>query len=211
MSSGRHNSSISSLFQSLRPLRSEAKALLIALHALIAVPAVDRQRSSGSLVSRRTNGAFAPPAGERGAQLIEFAITLPIAMITFTGLLSLGVYLNKSLEMTNATSLAGLNLGLSRGASGASDPCALFISGFQNVAPGLQSSDLSYTFTFSNTTNGVITSASYSATTCKAGSVFMAQGAEATIAVTYPCSIGIWGTNFVPTCQINSQVTEIIQ
>jgi Flp pilus assembly protein TadG len=150
---------------------------------------------------------FLFPASQKGAQLYEFAVTLPIALLVFTGLLSFGVYLNKSIELTNSTSLAGQYLSISRSVT--TDPCATFASALQNVSPYLQSSSLSYSFTFSSTTP--VFSGSYTGTTCTAGAAGMLQGGSATIQVSYPCSIGIFGLNLAPGCTLISQVTEIIQ
>jgi Flp pilus assembly protein TadG len=135
---------------------------------------------------------------------------MPIALIVLTGLLSFGVYLNKSLELTNATSLAGQYLAVSRGSTAANtDPCAVFVSAFQNVAPFLQASSLSYSFAFTSVSPAF--TGNYSGTSCTAAVAGMQQGASATINVTYPCSLGIYGIDLAPGCQLQSQVTEIIQ
>jgi hypothetical protein len=113
------------------------------------------------------------------------------------------VYMNKSLELTNATSLAGQYLAVNRGTTAAADPCALVATSYQSVAPYLQTSSLSFSFVLNGTT--------YSGTSCTGGAAGMTQGASATIKVTYPCTLGIYGVDLAPGCILRSQVTEIIQ
>jgi hypothetical protein len=165
----------------------------------------------------KTDGTFAfvCPTGQRGAQLYEFAVTLPAVLLVFTGLLSFGVYLNKSIELTNSTSLAGQYLAISRlPAPATSDPCAVFVSAFQNVSPYLLPGSLSYTFYFNSRTTTPYTQTFTAATSCSAAGTAltgMVQGGSVTATVTYPCSLGVFGLNLAPGCILKSQVTEIIQ
>lgn len=144
------------------------------------------------------------PAGERGSATVELAMVMPVTLILLTGFLSFAVFINNDLELANATSIAGQYLSLNRGTTGAADPCKTTIQTFAQVAPYLQSTKLSFSFVFNGN--------SYpNATTCTAASAYMVQSATAQITVTYPCSLGIYGVNFAPTCALKSQVTEIIQ
>jgi Flp pilus assembly protein TadG len=147
--------------------------------------------------------------GERGSALVEFALTLPIAMTVLTALLAFGVYMNKSLEMTNATSMAGQFLAMNRGMAGASDPCSTVATAFQNVSPYLNQGALNFSFSITGSLPPF--SGSYTGTSCAPATAGMTQGAVATISVTYPCNIGIFGVELAPGCTLRSQVTEIIQ
>lgn len=153
--------------------------------------------------SKREKAASTRPgtARERGAALVEVAFVFPITLIVLTALLQFAVYINNSLELENATSLAGQYLALNRGAA---NPCALTVSAFEGVESGLIPASLNFSFTL----NG----ASFpNTTTCTAGSAQLTQGSNATVNVTYPCAIAIFNVNLTPTCTLAAQVTEVIQ
>ena len=210
MSVSRQISGVSSFFRSLSATRIDSNATAVDRQSseVLVTPGSARGRSGGEGRSGGRSG-FRAPAGERGLQLVEFAVTLPITLLIFTGLLSFGVYLNKSIEMTNSTSLAGQNLAISRDAT--TDPCATFVSAFQSVSPFLSPTDLSYTFSFNTNTTPPATG-SYTGANCAAAATpYMVQGGAVTIQVTYPCTLGVYGLNLAPGCILRSQVTEIIQ
>ncbi len=138
---------------------------------------------------------------ESGNNAVETALVLPVALLVFTGLLSFGVYLNKSLELANSTSLSGQYLALNRGVS---DPCAMTVSAFEGTAPYLQPSSLSFSF--------VVNGVSFPNTTsCSGNAANTAKGDTVQIKVTYPCTFVIFLSNAAPGCPLTSQVTEIIQ
>lgn len=147
--------------------------------------------------------------GERGSAMVELALVLPIAMVVFTGMLQFGVYINNSLELQNATSLAAQYLSVNRGTTAAADPCNLTASAFGNVSPYLNSSKVSFSFTFQpqSATSGTI----YTGTTCTGAASLLTQGGTAQVSTTYPCSLAIYGINLAPTCNLHAQVTEVIQ
>ena len=143
-------------------------------------------------------------SGEEGAALFEMAMVMPVALLVLTGLLSFATFINNNLELANATSLAGQYLALSRSTTAASDPCNVLYSSFEQVAPCLDPAKLTFQLTFNggSPNNG---------TTCTSAATSMAQGANAQIIVKYPCTLGMYGVNFAPTCSLTSQITEIIQ
>jgi hypothetical protein len=128
---------------------------------------------------------------------------IPVMLFMLLGLMSICVYLNKELALTNATSISGEYLSLNRGA--ASDPCAATISAFQNVAPFLSTNSATFTFKL----NGV----SYPAgtTSCTSGAANLVQGSPAILTVQYPCSLVTFLRDLMPNCQLTSQITEIVQ
>jgi Flp pilus assembly protein TadG len=222
MSFGQHISNTLSLFRpALLRIRANLNTLLAGDRPTSTIPFAPGELWSGriyggqSRFETRAQCASHFPAGQRGAQLYEFAVTLPAILLVFTGLLSFGVYLNKSIELTNSTSLAGQYLAISRlPAPATSDPCAVFVSAFQNVSPYLLPASLTYTFYFDSRTTTPYTQTFTAATSCPtAGTALtgMVQGGSVTTTVTYPCSIGVFGLNLAPGCILRSQVTEIIQ
>jgi len=138
------------------------------------------------------------------------AVALPVALLVFTALLQFGVYMNNSLELENAASLAGEYLSVNRGTAAAADPCNLTVAAFESVAPQLvPASALNFSFVFTTASGS---SAAYTnKTTCTAGASYLTQGATAQITVTYPCSLALFGVNLAPGCKIAGQVTEVIQ
>ncbi len=147
--------------------------------------------------------ASQPRSGERGSTSVETALVMPVLLVILTFLLSVGVYINKNLELSNATSLAGEYLSLSRSTTPASDPCLLVYNSFIQVAPYLTPANLSFTLTIGGT--------AYTGTTCTSAASALTQGASATLNVTYPCTLVQFGKNLLPSCQLISQVTEIIE
>lgn len=150
------------------------------------------------------------PAGESGVALVELALMLPMALVVFTGLLQVGLYENNSLELQNATSLAAENLSVSRQPAGTSwDPCALTVSAFKQVAPFLNTSNVTFTFVFQNKT--ATSTTSFTGTSCPADDTVVTQQGTAQVTATYPCSLAIYGKNLAPGCTLQAQVTEVIQ
>ena len=150
-------------------------------------------------VPRNRKRTFRP--GERGLSLLELAMTMPIALTVLTGILTFGVYLNKNLELQNATSLSAQFLANNRGVT--SDPCKTVYQAFNTVAQGINMSNVTFTYSL----NGV----GFSGTTCTSGAVDLVQGKNATVTASYPCALAIYGKNLVPNCVIYASITEIVQ
>ena len=136
---------------------------------------------------------------ERGTALIEFALVLPVLLITMTGMAASAIALHNLLVLTNAVNSAAQQLSFSRGQT--TDPCATAYAAINNAAPGMASG---MTFTF------VINGSSYSGKTCTAGAAGMVQGATAEVTATYPCTVVYYGT-ILSACTLKAQLTEYIQ
>lgn len=157
--------------------------------------------------ARRTWGALLQRArrDDGGANLVEMGLMIPVALLTLSGIIAVIVYLNNQLELENATSIAGEYLSLNRGTSLAADPCATFVGAFAQVSPAFDGTQLGYSILFSGS------STPYTGTTCKPAATYMTQNATATITVTYPCSLAVYGANLVPGCTLTYTIAEIIQ
>jgi len=136
---------------------------------------------------------------ERGTALIEFALVLPVLLITMTGMAASGIALHNLLVLTNAVNTGAQQLSFSRGQT--TDPCATAYTAISNAAPGMASG---MTFAF------VINGSSYSGKTCTAGAAGMVQGATAEVTATYPCTVVYYGT-ILSACTLKAQLTEYIQ
>lgn len=148
-------------------------------------------------------------AGERGSALVELAVMVPVAMVMLTGLLQFGLYINNSLELQNATSLAAQYLSVNRGTTAAADPCSLTAAAFKNVSPYLNSNNVTFSFAFQP--QGAASATNYTGTTCTGAASLITQGGTATVQAKYPCSLAIYGQNLAPSCSLQAQVTEVIQ
>jgi Flp pilus assembly protein TadG len=168
-------------------------------------------------------------ANEKGAALVEFALTLPVMLLIITGACSFGFAINADLQLTNATSMGGQVLADARGST--SDPCTAAISTIVAAAPGLTASNINFSILFTSATGtqygpfsgtgssqtgeeGSGTSQVSCSTMVSDGD--FAQGMSAQITTTYnyklpfqPFSLGK-GSVFGP-YSLASQITEIVQ
>jgi Flp pilus assembly protein TadG len=142
-------------------------------------------------------------SSERGAEIVEFALTFPMAMVVMTGILVFGLYINKQLALQSATDEAAQITSITRGTGVASNPCAEFVSVFETVAPNLNPASLTFTYT--------INGAGFTGTTCSSAASDIVQGAAFKVTTTYPCALAVFGKNFVPGCTLYSTTTEIIE
>ena len=142
--------------------------------------------------------------------LVELALMIPMALVVFTGLLQVGLYENNTLELQNATSLAAEYLSVSRQPAGTSwDPCALTVSAFRQVAPFLNTGNVTFTFAFQP--KGAASATTYTGTSCPTDNTVVTQQGTAQLQATYPCSLAVYGMNLAPGCTLYAQVTEVIQ
>jgi Flp pilus assembly protein TadG len=139
--------------------------------------------------------------------MVEMALVLPVLLLVVTGILTFGLAFNNYVMLTEATSVGARALAISRGQT--TDPCATASSAVYAAAPLLASSKLSFTFVLNGTTYTGASCSSGSSTTGAAGN--LKQGAYASVTVTYPCSLAVYGTDYAPNCSLQSQISELVQ
>ena len=140
---------------------------------------------------------------EDGGPLVEFGMVLLIMMPLLTGIFYIAVSLAVYIQLTNGTDIAARQLSISRGTPGGSDPCNTAVTALENASPSLNTSNLTFSYTIAGT--------AYSGTSCTAGALTSgSQGLNATVNVSYPVHIGIFGLGW-NTVTLRSQTTEIIQ
>ena len=145
--------------------------------------------------------------GEDGSSLIEFALCLPPLILLMTGIFAFGIAIGNYVMLTNATSSAAMDLAISRGNT--LDPCALASAAVKAAVPTLTASS----FTFSYVLNGV----SYSGTSCSSSSTTtgaagnLVQGQSATVTVSYPCTLQVYGANNFSSCHLTAKASELVQ
>jgi Flp pilus assembly protein TadG len=140
--------------------------------------------------------------GDRGGALVEMAVTLPILFVILTGIFSFSIALYQKLELAQAVSTGSRFLATDRGDT---DPCASTATKVYAAAPGLSSSSMTFNFGITGTSG---TTSTYTTPTCS-GAV-MSTGGSASLKITYPCTLQVYGMNFA-SCSLSTAVTEVIQ
>jgi Flp pilus assembly protein TadG len=150
---------------------------------------------------------------EEGQALVEAALVLPLLLLAGTGILVFGFYMMQILSLTEGVGSAGRVLASNAGIT--LDPCSVAVTAFQNAAPLLKTSNLTYKITLNpGTGDNVYSSSSCSSSSTTTGAAGnLASGGTATVKVTYSnCSLSFYGNNLFPGgCSISQQVTETVQ
>ncbi len=155
----------------------------------------------------------------RGSQLVEFAIVLPLLVTLVMGIISFGQAFSLDQTLTNAAAAGAQALSIARGET--LNPCTAVSSAAAGISPSLNTTNLKYTITITppaGTTGTTYTLANNQANpTCAATNYQSAPASDlqtntnANVTLTYPCAIVIYGINFAPNCKLTAQTTEVIQ
>ena len=157
---------------------------------------------------------------DRGSQLVEMAIVLPLLVTVVMGIITFGQAFGIDQTLTNAAAAGAQAISIARGQ--ALNPCTTVSSPVFGLSPTLAQNNIKFTITISpptGTTGGTTyTLASNQANpTCPATSLTNApasdlqQGWNANVTLTYPCSLVIYGKNLAPGCTLTAQTSEAIQ
>jgi TadE-like protein len=151
---------------------------------------------------------------ERGQAVVEMALTVPIFLLLVTGIATFGLVFSNYLSLTDAVYIAGQQLAISRAQT--TNPCSLVGSTISAALPlGMVPGNVTITLVLNGVQYGAYagttasTCSSSSNTTGAAGN--LVQGQNAQILASYPCNLRIYGYNIAPTCNISTQVTELVQ
>lgn len=151
--------------------------------------------------------------GDEGQSILEFALCAPILLLIVTGITTFGLALNNYLTMTNAIGSSAQALAVSRGNT--LDPCHDTATAFANASPNLDATKLKFTFVLNGVSYGQYTGLSGS--TCSSSSTTtgapgnVKEGQPVQVTVTYPCNLAVYGRNYLPSCNLVVQTTEIVQ
>lgn len=155
------------------------------------------------LISSRTAGLFR--SEDRGSALVEMAVALPVMMMMLTGIFSFSIALYQKLLLAEALSSGGRVLAADRGDT---DPCKAATSAIYSASPGLNSNNLTLTYTIGGVNYGPgITSCPGASGTANTN---MTAGGTAQIQASYPCSLSVYGLQFA-SCSLGTQITENVQ
>lgn len=160
---------------------------------------------------------------QQGGALLETALTLPIMLTVMLGIISFATAFANYLGLTNGTAMAAQALSIGRGQS--LDPCKTAYNAFQLGASTLQASGLTFKILVNSPPSGGTSSTLYTiwngakgaAPTCSSTSLTsgypadLVAGDVASVTVTYPCNLVVYGRDFAPNCTLSAQTSEVIQ
>lgn len=145
---------------------------------------------------------------EHGQSMVEFALILPVLLLLATGIFIFGAAMNNYLQLTNAVSMGARTLAINAGMT--LDPCALASTAVTNAAPGLNSSNLTFSYNLDGTTYTGNSCSSATLTTGAAGN--LASGTNVSLTATYPLNLSIYGIVFNSNNAVLSATsTELVQ
>ena len=139
-----------------------------------------------------------------GSALVETAVTLPLVLFLMTGIFAFSIALYQKMELEEAVSTGGRTMAADRGDT---DPCTTTTNSILAATPSLNHKTLTINYTLNGTTTPAVAGTA-EGTACNGFS--LNSGANAVVTATYPCTLNIYGGNYV-TCTMTSQVTEVIQ
>jgi Flp pilus assembly protein TadG len=156
-------------------------------------------------------------SGEEGSTLVEFAMVAPVMLMIMMGIIVIGQTMGTYVQLIEATSNAARTLAVSR--SNTLNPCTTMTSAVSGGAPLLNSANLTYTLALNSSlganlgtygpTQGSLSCSSSSYTSGPPS--YLQQGGSASVTVTYPCNLTIYGKNYWSGCTLQAQTTEMIQ
>lgn len=135
---------------------------------------------------------------ESGNALVELAISLPMMMLLFTGVLSFAIACSNQLTLTQAVG-SGAQL-LQQLRSATTDPCKDTLTAIENSAPSLNPANISLTLTLNGT--------KVSGSSCSGSQANLIESAPVTVVASYPCNLQFYGIKLAASCQLSAQVTE---
>ena len=146
---------------------------------------------------------------EEGASLVEFAIVssmLLLPLITF--IMSFGSFMTNQMQLINAVDVGARTVSVNGGMT--LDPCSIASSAIIAAAPNINSSQLTFSYSFNGAPYSGKTCASTSLTTGSAAN--LAGGTTATVTASYPCNLMIFGRTVTPSgCVIKASTSEMVQ
>jgi len=145
--------------------------------------------------------------GTRGGALVEFALTLPILLLTITGIFSFSIAIYQKLELAEAVASGGRLLAADRGQP---DPCNDAAVQVAASAPTLASGSISFSISINGGTATTGTGPSNVSCTGTHGATNMTALKPASLKATYPCTINAFRFTF-PNCTVTSQIVEEVQ
>ncbi|HEY3916423.1 MAG TPA: TadE/TadG family type IV pilus assembly protein [Stellaceae bacterium] len=130
---------------------------------------------------------------------MEFALLLPVLLTLAFGALQFGVALNNYLTLTNVTDGAARVLAISRASTSPWTTMKAQLTAVSTLTAA--------NMTITATVNGTACSTDSGCQTA----LNSAQGQAASVQVSYPCDLNVFGHNYAPSCTLTAKSTELVQ
>lgn len=145
-----------------------------------------------------------------GNSAIEFALLAPAMFMLLIGMMKVAIVFNNYIEVTNAVRAASRAFASSRTSA---TPYTLTSTAICASAPNLRPCPgvTGLSFTASTAPAG---STTFTACTTDGGcatALSNNQTGSAQVTASYPCSLTVMNVNFIPSCTLSSQTSEMIQ
>lgn len=151
---------------------------------------------------------------ERGSQLVELAIAVPLLLALLTGMASFGIVFLDYFTLTNGADAGARTLALYRGSSTSAsnpwDPCAAAVTGLYNAAPRLSQSSLSITVVITPYQGTATTYPPGQSASCASQSLGSQGGGTVQVSASYPVQTPIYGWK-TTSISLTASTTERIQ
>ena len=148
---------------------------------------------------------------EEGASLVEFALVSSMLLLPLTTfIMSFGAFMANQMQLINAVDIGARSVAVNGGIT--LDPCNIASSAVIAAAPGLNPSQLTFNYSFNGTPYNGTSCSSASLVTPGSAAANLAGGTTATVTVSYPCNLSIFGRNFMPSgCSMRASTSEMVQ
>jgi len=161
------------------------------------------KRQSGRVPARFTRrDPRALLSDNSGAQAVEFALIGPLLLMLIMGIIQFSITLNNYIELAEGVRTGARSLAISRAIANAT-PYTTTVNNISSSAGNLTASSITVTVSVNGT-------ACTSDATCSSA-LSTAAGLPASVTATYPCNLKVMGVNFLPTCNLQSQTTDLVE
>jgi Flp pilus assembly protein TadG len=144
----------------------------------------------------------------RAATAVEFALLSPVLCFLLLGGATFALAFYHYGELTEGVRAGARQLAISLNDS---TPFTDTVTAITGVAPGLNAPS---TQPCSNSATQLCVTVKINGSSCSTDSAcvaLMSGGVSASVSATYPCNMVVMGHNFVPSCQLSSKATEMIE
>ena len=138
----------------------------------------------------------------RGATAVEFGLLAPVLFLLLMGIVQFSITFNNYIELTEAVRTGGRNFSISRSTASVT-PYSSTVTAIQTSAGNLTAASITVT----TSVNG----AACSTDTGCASALSTAAGEPSTVSATYPCNLTVMGFNYLPSCTLSSQTSELVE
>ena len=138
----------------------------------------------------------------RGATAVEFGLLAPLLFLLLMGIVQFSITFNNYIELTEAVRTGGRNFSISRSTASVT-PYSSTVTAIQNSAGNLTAASITVT----TSVNGTACSTDSGC----ASALSTAAGQPSTVSATYPCNLTVMGFNYLTSCTLSSQTSDLVE